>query len=490
MSSSQLEEFDRFWARQGTSMSDHHLEERMRFNRETEAKKQRVIDNARLQLEDLRKRDLPPADFDHEAHKIGEARDVALVSIEKDHNERMRIVIDIQLKEVANHEKAHKEAIAVRSFMNATLPVHPAQAPMAAAAASPAVGNVEAANSGYITSGSRTPASMETGPPSHHTLLDNAFSTIRVSREQDRPAASEKTFSCTAQREFANGEEQYILRYKTKNRKALQKFPNFRTKPSPHADQSVVTSALTATKEPLVSRTITFDEVYQNGQAEHKDTIVEFPAESGQWYILKCEEHNLRFKQRPLQGAAKHLNGQLHGCLERAWPTAIRMLGYRVIDCTAAAAKKNNEAVDEAFANGYKPAGLQKIKKNRKRADAIPKLQGAISRAGLHGIASFSSSSGRRKTSQIEGITNPKAFHVYCCLWRPRFYPVVILGWDDQKPGGLEVRLSGTGLLDKTSNPPSCYIYHNAAIVGWAPGFEDGGPKVNQRKFPAMFLCV
>lgn len=249
-------------------MSDHHLEERMRFNRETEAKKQRVIDNARLQLEDLRKRDLPPADFDHEAHKIGEARDVALVSIEKDHNERMRIVIDIQLKEVANHEKAHKEAIAVRSFMNATLPVHPAQAPMAAAAASPAVGNVEAANSGYITSGSRTPASMETGPPSHHTLLDNAFSTIRVSREQDRPAASEKTFSCTAQREFANGEEQYILRYKTKNRKALQKFPNFRTKPSPHADQSVVTSALTATKEPLVSRTITFDEVYQNGQAE------------------------------------------------------------------------------------------------------------------------------------------------------------------------------------------------------------------------------
>ncbi len=73
----------------------------------------------------------------------------------------------------------------------------------------------------------------------------------------------------------------------------------------------------------------------------------------------------------------------------------------------------------------------------------------------------------------------------------------MILGWDDQKPGGLEHSLVDTGLLDRRkSNPPRCYVYKdmdsatNAAIVGWSPGFEDGGPMVRRRKFPVMFLYV
>jgi hypothetical protein len=96
-------------------------------------------------------------------------------------------------------------------------------------------------------------------------------------------------------------------------------------------------------------------------------------------------------------------------------------------------------------------------------------------------------------------ITSPKPFHVYYGYWKPEnsIWPVMILGWDDQTAGGLKDDLVGTGLLNKkVSNPPKCYVYkdntmNNAmdnAIVGWAPGFEDGGPKVTQRKFPVMFL--
>lgn len=267
MSSSQLEEFHRFWARQGTSMSDHHYEERMRFNRETEGKKQRVIDNARLQLENLPKRGLSSTDFDHEARKIGEDRDAALESIEKEHNERMRAVMEIQLKDQANHEKAHKEAVSVRSFMSRTLPTHlPAAA--AATTVSPVVDNAGAVKSECTTPGSRTPASKQPGPPSHHRLLGDATPAIGVPREQDRPTVAKKVFSCTAQRESANGKEQYILRYKTKNRKALQKFPETRAKQSPHAGSSAVSSALTAKKGTWIPKTITFDEVYQNGEAE------------------------------------------------------------------------------------------------------------------------------------------------------------------------------------------------------------------------------
>lgn len=73
----------------------------------------------------------------------------------------------------------------------------------------------------------------------------------------------------------------------------------------------------------------------------------------------------------------------------------------------------------------------------------------------------------------------------------------MILGWDDQAEGGLETNLAGTGLLDKKqSTPPSCYIYKNVdskthgAIAGWSSGYEDGGRKVKQRKFPVKFLYV
>ncbi|TGJ81629.1 hypothetical protein E0Z10_g7108 [Xylaria hypoxylon] len=71
----------------------------------------------------------------------------------------------------------------------------------------------------------------------------------------------------------------------------------------------------------------------------------------------------------------------------------------------------------------------------------------------------------------------------------------MILGWDDQKRGGIEKSLVGTGLLDKQeSSLPSCYVYKytegstNSAIVGWSTGFEDGGPRVKDRKFPVMFF--
>ncbi|KAI1111466.1 hypothetical protein F5Y14DRAFT_425095 [Nemania sp. NC0429] len=496
MSSSQPEEVHRFWASQWTSMSDHHYEERMRFNREMEEKKQRVIDNARLQLEYLRKRDLPPAYSDLEAQKIGSDRDVALEAIEKDHKERMRAVLDIQLKEIEDHQKAHKEAIAARSLMNSTSPANPAVA-QAAAAASPTVGSIRVAKGASSASGSRTPTSGQPGPISHHRLLDDPTPSIRFPREQDRPTAPapKKTFSCTAKRESANGKEQYILRYKTKNRKALQKIAESRAKPTPHADQSGVSSALTTNNEPRVPKTVSFDEVYQNGQAEHKDTIVEFPTNSGKWYILKCEEHNLRFNRRPIQGAGKHLMSRLHGVPDRSWATAIRELGYRV-NCNKELAELNNKAVDDAYANGYRPAGLAKAEKTQKKRGPNDKTiakraQKVSAKASVHGRASFSSSPRKRKRPEIDsnpGIINPKAFHIYECRWQTHVYPAVILGWDDLKPGGLEIRLSGTGLLDKTSNPPKCYIYHNAAIIGWAPGFEDGGPMVNKRKFPARFF--
>jgi hypothetical protein len=97
-------------------------------------------------------------------------------------------------------------------------------------------------------------------------------------------------------------------------------------------------------------------------------------------------------------------------------------------------------------------------------------------------------------------ITNPKAFHIYYAYWKSerRIWPVMILGWDDQTKGGLQGNLASTSLLRKGASRPKCYDYGDSAvgnstdsaIVGWARGYEDGGPKVNERKFPVMFLYV
>ncbi|KAI0534320.1 hypothetical protein GGR58DRAFT_505425 [Xylaria digitata] len=522
MNSSRLAKFHQSWKEQWAVMVGRHYDERMDYRSEAETKKHTTIENTRVQLEILRDKVPFPADFDDEARKLTEGRDAILESIEKQYEERMRIIEESQQKEQANHEKAREEALADRSSMDSALPVHPAVAPVAT------TDGTGTANRGDTASIYHTPAQKSPGPP--HKWVPSVedaipMATAAAPREQDQLAMSKKGFSASVQREFAaDGKEQFVLRYKTKNRKALQESMESQAKRSPRINTSVeplptpVSKASTTGDDLGAPRTITFDEVYQNGQAEHKDTIVEYPPNSRDWYILKCEEHGIRFGQRPMPGAAKHLNGQLHGSQTRSYASAIKLLGYQVIDCNQQLAELNNDAVRRAFADGYKPKNtMQKIKRVSETAKnttqgasddvghgteaiAIPPQKGVTLRTDVGRRSSLPPLQRRfercRKGSK-KIITNPKTFHVYYCFWSPerREYPAMILGWDDQKPGGLEKSLVTTGLLDKgNSSPPSCYIYKytedstNAAIVGWAPGFEDGGLRVEDRKFPVMFF--
>ncbi|KAI8953029.1 hypothetical protein F4801DRAFT_577009 [Xylaria longipes] len=505
MSSSRLEEFRRVWAEKAKLTANEHWEESIYYMCEADKKKQLARDDALTQLDDLRNRDTSPANFDDEARKIKENLDAILESIEKEYNEIMRGVKEIQQKEKEDHEKAYHKALAARPFMNNTSLDHSATTTVAT------IDSTTALKNGDTDSASRTSARISPGPQ-HDPMVHakDAIPTTTAPKEQDQPAVLGKHFSCTVQREYTEGKEQYVLRYKTENRKALQEITEPRADQSLPADSSVnplatpATTASASENKLGVSRTITFDEVYQNGQAKHKDTIVEFPHNSRQWYIIKCEEHKIRFGLRPLMGAAKHLNGRLHGGLERSRAVALKTLGYRVVDCTEELAALNNEVVNKAFAEGYVPVSINnpENKANRKqKSDATvipgPRKGSGASQKGCKGTwPPFEERLKAYQNNPTQIITNPKTFHVYYCFWKPdrSLYPVMILGWDDQKPGGLEHDLVSTGLLDKDSKPPNCYIYKdtdsgkNKAIAGWAPGFQDGGMKVAQRKFPAMFF--
>ncbi|KAI0442674.1 hypothetical protein F4803DRAFT_350628 [Xylaria telfairii] len=480
MGSSRLNDFHLAWTRRGTLMADDHLEELMCYKHEADKRKQRAREAAETQLESLRNnKDTLPTNFDDEARKIKRSLNATLESIDEESNEMIRSLKETQSKEKAAHERAYHEALVARPFMNDISSDYSATTTTV-----PTIDNISAPDNGNTLSASRTLTSISPGPP--QDPIQDAIPTTTVPKTQDQPALLRKRFSCTVQ--------------------PLQETMESRANQSLPLSVNPLPIASTSDHELGGLRTITFDEVYQNGQAEHKDTIVEFPPGSRQWYIVKCEEHGIRFGRRPLRGAAKHLNGRLHGCLERSSTVAMQVLGYRVIDCNEGLAALNNDVVNSAFAHGYKPENNSNKKRSEttikatQGASKISQEEGGTLQAIAGKPASLSSGQqckGYRKHA-TKIITNPKPFHIYYCLWkadhRRVHYPVMILAWDDQKPGGLEHDLVSTGLLDRNSDPPNCYIYKDAdsgknkAIAGWAPGFEDGGSRVTQRKFPAMFF--
>ncbi|KAI0811831.1 hypothetical protein GGR55DRAFT_90285 [Xylaria sp. FL0064] len=536
MDASQLENFNRQWKERWTLMTGQHWDDRRQAKAEAEAKKKSAIENARLQEEaSLSHRADSPADLNEKRRKIHEECEATLKSIDKQCDEVMRLIKENQLKEEENHHKAYAEALTHKSLVASALSV-PGPAPAtttlttptttAGTVATPSItgttGGVEiaAGEGAYMPSTCQRPpaACRSTGSPADPIPpAEVATLTLAAAQEkhQSPKTVSEKSFSVTAQREFAaDGREQYVLRYKTKNRKALCKALRDSTASQAEPLPTPGPIDTSTSNEFSAPRTVTFDEVYRNGQAKHKDTIVEYPQGCNQWYILKCEEHAIRFSRNPIPGAAKHLNGRLHGYIPKSSAKAIQMLGYQVIDCNAQLADRNNTAVNRAYENGYRPISIinPENKKPRpkqittsdscRKVDATTIHQGEGVPSQTNTLESNPSTPSERACStpqkvSREIITNPKAFHVYYCFWSAdrSFYPVMILGWDDQRPGGLEHGLGYTGLLDKKqSNVPSCYIYKdpksatNAAIAGWSPGFEDGGPRVNQRKFPVMFF--
>ncbi|XXG95283.1 hypothetical protein Hte_001544 [Hypoxylon texense] len=329
-----------------------------------------------------------------------------------------------------------------------------------------------------------------------------------------------KPLICTVQLEIINGEQRLMMHVRTqpKKRKAAtsEELPPKR----PHLDTSAdasVNPLRTPVPVPIIKpsqqpeRTITFDEVYQNGNARYKHTIVEWPLHSKKWYIVKCEQHSLHFTHKnPIQGAAKHLNGASHGYPDRNKDSTLKALGYRVLGCDETQVRLHNEIVEKAYANGYIPLGFRGNRLEKSRRKQQPDEQVSKGAPTSHvtdsgpvrgkeitpGRPPTESGRGTKDASSPQrGITNPKTFHIYYGYWKVNgskkgeIYPVMILGWDDQTGSGLkDTDLHDTGLLKKTSHPPGCYKYDSRRIVGWAPGYEDGGPKVELRRFPVMFF--
>ncbi|KAI0836440.1 hypothetical protein F5Y06DRAFT_298493 [Hypoxylon sp. FL0890] len=445
-----------------------------------------------------------------------------LQELEASHRKRLRFIEKSHMEELARHEVDHhgshmeelarQEKLRVNSPGNERLPAAMDSIPSGLPEAAEAQGS-------WIPQ----PQDVSIGPDrpekDHRPMSWNA----PASPNPDEISKLCKPLTCTVQPEIICGERRLIMRVQSKKRNASvsKELPLKRLR----LDTSVnplrtpaPTPSNDSTHPP--ERTVTFDEVYQGGKAKHKDTIVEWPVGSRKWYILKCEKHGLRFTRNAVQGAAKHLNGLNHGFPDRNREVAVRTLGYLVVDCNESLAKLNNSVAEEAYANGYKPSSsksknrtnkvLERQKKEgRESTKSLPSYANSVPGSG-QGIASTpekpgvgrgvelgTPSSHQKSLDSWNGITDPKTFHIYYGHWKgtghrkgsDQIYPVMILGWDRQNGSGLkDTDLNDTGLLKKNSQPPNCYIYDSNRIVGWAPGYEDGGPKIRLRKFPVMFF--
>ncbi|KAK3687453.1 hypothetical protein B0T22DRAFT_457242 [Podospora appendiculata] len=254
---------------------------------------------------------------------------------------------------------------------------------------------------------------------------------------------------------------------------------------------------MTRAKKRNLGRTISFAEVYQDGQPQYKHTIVEHPKGSGEWYILRCDEHGYHFKENPLPAAAKHLNGQDHDFIPKSFDMAVQHIGFRVLGCNAEKATINNEMCRIAYAAHYQPPKPG----SKKSRNATSSTAAAASGEGLSGTGPGHEEAGPEPETEPEseanandhnsratgkspvGMDEPVVGSFYRFLYDRRWYASLVLPTGSLEPVGM-----AGSLAEIDDRPPPCYEYdkENKKIVGWAKGFEDNGTNRAKRKYPVM----
>lgn len=135
------------------------------------------------------------------------------------------------------------------------------------------------------------------------------------------------------------------------------------SKPTPrqsrgrHPDPFGITAPIPIPSSPAqllyqTQRSITFEALYQNGDAADKHMIVQHPATS-QWVILCCDHFKI-FGINPIRGAVAHLRGGNHSPLKTG-ADALRHLSIHVEKCNSDKADQNNKIFLKTLGHGNKP---------------------------------------------------------------------------------------------------------------------------------------
>lgn len=162
-----------------------------------------------------------------------------------------------------------------------------------------------------------------------------------------------------------------------------------------------------------------------------------------------------------MRTAGSHLHSTQHGCQPRDAAHVVKSFGIYVLNCDKERAEKNNAAARRAF---------------RSQEEDGTRLPDDIATSG--------SRHGRRGGD----IVSPTPGQIYLGYWNKakKSWPVLLLPTANLEDVGVPGTLKSLGLLEKL---PSCYRCDTTTTtLEWQEGFEDGGAKVAQRRFPVMFF--
>ncbi|RSL96779.1 hypothetical protein CEP52_011274 [Fusarium oligoseptatum] len=238
-------------------------------------------------------------------------------------------------------------------------------------------------------------------------------------------------------------------------------------------------------------RTITFAEVFGNGDAPVKRLIVQYPPDHGKWYIIRCRRHDVNFKENPLKAASRHICQSKHPNMPRDYSSVIGMMGYEVLNCDETLAEKNNAVAREAFGIRSQPRSADSIEVGYHTMAPVSESpyrdeDGDYEEEGGDKFKPTTSSSTRRRS--LMAITDPTPGEVYQVYWRmlKKWTAAVILPLEDLERFGIEDSIESLGLLKSL---PSCYTHDSLTkTFQWNRGYETGGKQVSKREFPVMFF--
>ncbi|KAJ3459355.1 hypothetical protein MRS44_015428 [Fusarium solani] len=237
--------------------------------------------------------------------------------------------------------------------------------------------------------------------------------------------------------------------------------------------------------------TITFAEVFRNGNAPVKRIIVQYPPDYGKWYIIRCQRHNVNFKENPLKAASRHICQSKHPNMPRNYVSVIKTMGYQVLDCDEDLAEQNNAVAREAFGIRSQPRSADSIEVGYDTIAPVPERpfrddDGDYEEEGGGEYTLETSSSTRRRSFMV--ITDPTPGEVYQVYWRmlKKWTAAIVLPLENLERFGVEDSIESLGLLKSL---PSCYTYDSLAkTFRWSKAYETDGKYISKREFPVMFF--
>ncbi|KAH7200907.1 hypothetical protein BKA60DRAFT_582214 [Fusarium oxysporum] len=115
----------------------------------------------------------------------------------------------------------------------------------------------------------------------------------------------------------------------------------------------------------------------ENHRILSNSTIIQYPPDTGLWYILRCEDHQLNFRVLPLVEALSHLS-HYHRSAPATCAATVSLFGIQVDHCTEALAHMHNSGVLGTLRTD-RTDGLSKPRLSQQLPQVCPKSHGRFS---------------------------------------------------------------------------------------------------------------